>query len=98
MKRAIPEKSRDKRVLRHTVGILIGTYPCGNVTLFEELYGSESLSQVYAHVTDYISKLPEESRNNLKEFVYDDACHMAKFAANPVRADKNETTKKFKEM
>ena len=30
---------------RHLVGILAGTKPCGTVVLFEELYGSESLTQ-----------------------------------------------------
>ena len=91
-------KSRDKRVLRHTVGILIGSFPCGTVTLFDELYGSESLSQVYGIVIDYISKLPQESPDKLEEFVYDDACHMTKFAANPKRANHNDTTKKFDSM
>ena len=34
-------KSRDKRVKRHTVGLLIGASPCGVVRLMEELYGCE---------------------------------------------------------
>ena len=39
------EKTKDKRERRHTVGILVGTKPCGTVVLFEELFGSESLTQ-----------------------------------------------------
>jgi hypothetical protein len=31
--------------IRHTVGIMVGTKPCGTVVLFDELYGSESLTQ-----------------------------------------------------
>ena len=87
-------KSRDKRVLRHTVGILVGTYPCGNISLFDELYGSESLSQVYAILADYTANIPEEARNKLDEIVYDDACHLKKYAENPARANRNDTTRK----
>jgi hypothetical protein len=35
----------NRTVYRHLVGILTGTRPCGIVVLFEELYGSESLTQ-----------------------------------------------------
>ena len=88
-------KNRDKRVLRHTVGILVGAYPCGTITLFDELHGSESLSQVYGIVVDHISKIPKTSRERLDELVYDDACHLKKFAEDTKRADKNEFTKKL---
>lgn len=27
------------------MGILVGAYPCGVITIFEELYGSESLRE-----------------------------------------------------
>ena len=39
-------KSRDKRSRNHTVGLFAGLKPCGIVCLFDELYGSESISQV----------------------------------------------------
>ena len=39
-------KSRDKRVKRHTVGLFVVAYPCGVVVVCEELFGSESTSQV----------------------------------------------------
>jgi hypothetical protein len=50
-------KSRDKRVKRHTVGLLIGASPCGVVRLVEELYGCEAISQVYGIVMEHLGKL-----------------------------------------
>ena len=41
------KKTKDRRDRRHSCGILVGTKPCGTVVLFNELYGSESLTQVY---------------------------------------------------
>ena len=35
------------------VGILVGACPCGVITVFEEMYGSESLSKVCAIMIDY---------------------------------------------
>ena len=46
-------KSRDKRVKRHTVGLLVGASPCGVVRLVEELFGCEAISQVYGIVAEY---------------------------------------------
>jgi hypothetical protein len=57
------------------VGILVGAYPCGVITVFEVLYGSESLSQVYAIMIEYLSGLPPSVRENIIEICYDDACH-----------------------
>ena len=50
-------KSRDKIVKRHTLGIVIGASPCGIVRFCEELFGSESLSQVYGILIKYLSSL-----------------------------------------
>ena len=52
------KKTKDKREWRHTVGIMVGTKPCGTVVLFEELYGAESLTQVYGILVEYLSRLP----------------------------------------
>ena len=38
-------KSRDKRICRWNVGIFLGAFPCGIVPLWDELFGSESISQ-----------------------------------------------------
>ena len=85
-------KSRDKRICRWNVGIFLGTFPCGVVPLWDELFGSESTSQVYGVFIEYLSQLPEEEREKLKDLIYDDNCHMAKFALNNV---KNEVTNFF---
>ena len=91
-------KTKDKRDRRHTVGILVGTKPCGTVVLFNELYGSESVTQVYASVVDYIANLPEEQRP--KVINYDDACHLVKFAKNHYKKSsmQNENTKFMTEV
>ena len=87
------KKTKDKRERRHTVGIMVGTKPCGIVTLFDELYGSESLTQVYGMLVEHISRLPESARRNLKDILYDDACHLKKFSENEKRANKNDFTR-----
>ena len=78
------KKTRDKRERRHTVGIMVGTKPCGTVVLFEEIFGSESLTQVYGMLVEYLSRLTEEGRHSLKNILYDDACHLKKFAEKKV--------------
>ena len=60
-------------IFRHTVGIMVGTKPCGTVVLFDELFGSESLTQVYGMLVEYLSRLPELGRHSLKNILYDDA-------------------------
>ena len=75
------------------MGILVGAFPCGIITLFDELYGSESLTQVYAIVIEYLAELPTTTREKLIEILYDDACHLKKFSENEDRADINEITR-----
>ena len=82
-----------QRSRRHTVGILVGAFPCGIITLFDELYGSESLTQVYAILIEYLAELPKDIRDNIIEICYDDACHLKKFSENEDRASINEVTK-----
>ena len=60
-------KSRDKRVKQHTVGLLLGSAPCGIVRLLEELFGSEAISQVYGCVAEYLGKLPTKELEVLGE-------------------------------
>ena len=59
--------------------ILVGAFPCGLITVFDELYGSESLTQVYAIMIEYLSCLTSLTREKLVEICYDDACHFKKF-------------------
>ena len=39
-------KVRDKRDRRHSCGILVSSKPCGIVPHWDELFGSESITQV----------------------------------------------------
>jgi hypothetical protein len=64
------------RYCRVSAGIMIGCYPCGVVTLFGELFGSESISQVYGHVCEWYGEANPEA---LKYLLYDDACHLVSF-------------------
>ena len=84
-------KSRDKTCRRHTVGVFVGAYSCGTIVLFDELYGSESISQVYGILVEFLSRLDDIS--SLKEILYDDACHLKAFSEKDKKADQNEITK-----
>ena len=75
-------KSRDKRICRYIVGIFLGAFPCGIVPLWDELFGSESISQVYGVCIEFLETLPEEERKKITDLIYDDNCHLSKFASN----------------
>ena len=48
---------------------------------------------VYGALVEYVSYLSEEGRDSLKNLIYDDACHLKKFAENDVkRRNLNEYT------
>ena len=91
------KKTKDKRNRRHTVGILVGSKPCGTVVMFNELYGSESVTQVYANLVDHLDNLPDNEKP--KVINYDDACHLVKFAKNHFKkGNQNDTTKYLTEV
>ena len=46
------------------------------ICLFKELFGSESSSQVYAQITEWMSTLREENLRKIKWLLYDDMCHL----------------------
>ena len=54
--------------------------PCGVCVLWEELYGTENIKQVYGLITDWLSSLTDDSRKKLKYSLYDDMCHLSRFA------------------
>ena len=85
-------KSRDKRICRWNVGIFLGAYPCGIVPLWDELFGSESTSQVYGVFIEYLSQLPKEESKRLTDLIYDDNCHLARFANRKNLRTKNDIT------
>ena len=92
------KKTKDQRNRRHTVGLLVGSKPCGTVVLFNELYGSESVTQVYANLVDHIGNLPDSEKP--KVINYDDACHLVKYANNQYRkkGNQNDATKNMTEI
>ena len=72
-------KSRDKQAnRRHTVGLLIGALPCGTVTMWDELHGSEGIRQVHGLVCEHVASLSEG--NQLTHLGYDDQCHFCRHA------------------
>ena len=75
------------------MGILVGAFPYGVITVFDELYGSEILTQVYAMMIEYLSCLPTLIRQKLVEICYDDACHFKKYSENETRANFSDVTK-----
>ncbi|VDI47870.1 Hypothetical predicted protein [Mytilus galloprovincialis] len=66
-----------KRFHARTAGILVGGFPCGHVTMADEIFGTESLTQVTGHVSQNIENFP--CFPDINCLVYDDACHLKKF-------------------
>lgn len=89
------EKGNHKAKNHRTAGILAIAKPCSIVVDIKELFGSESKSQVYAHLHELIQKPAMETIDTI---CYDDACHLKKFALNPKRSDLTATSKKMSQM
>jgi hypothetical protein len=64
--------------------------------LFDELYGSESISQVYGILIDWYKNL--SNKDGIKEILYDDCCHLKRFSENPLRAQRSDVTKAFADI
>jgi hypothetical protein len=58
-------------------GVNIVTYPCGTILSVSELYGSESLSQVFLPIHELMSH--KTMQDNIKCFLHDNACHFKNF-------------------
>lgn len=69
--------------------------PCGIVINVNELFGSESKSQVYAHIHNLLEK-PQFDQTSV--ICYDDACHLKRFAQNPIRCSKTDIASRICEM
>ena len=63
--------------------------------LWDELFGSESTSQVYGVFIEYLSQLPVQERERLQDLIYDDNCHLARFALRKELKEKNKVTDFF---
>ena len=82
-------KHHGARYCQTSAGILIGAFPCGVIPLFAELFGVESISQVYGHVVDWLG---ESDPQHMQFLLYDDACHLGPFAMNPKRTSHSHAT------
>ena len=72
------------------MGLFVAVKPCGTVVLFDELYGSESISQVYGIMIDWLGNLSDMS--SIEIVLYNDNCHLGAYSENKERASKNEVT------
>ena len=89
------KKSHGARMCKTSAGIMVGAYPCGTVPLFDELYGVESISQVYGILTDWVG---ETRPKHLKYVLYDDACHLAPYGKQKSRASYSSATKALSDL
>ncbi|UJR18690.1 hypothetical protein I4U23_005597 [Adineta vaga] len=67
-----------KKILHRTSGIIAAVYNCGFICSVSELFGSESIKQVYNFLV-YMMKNCEHIPDVL---IYDDACHLKRFVQN----------------
>ena len=84
--------SKEKNLRKTKVaGVNILVFPCGYILGFDELFGSESLTQVLLP----LAKLMQQPRmlDDIKVFVHDNACRMAAFIKN--RSSDNEFMRKL---
>lgn len=89
------EKGKHKCKNHRTAGILAIAKPCSVVVDIKELYGSESKSQVYAHLHELLSK---DEMTAIDTIIYDDACHLKKYGCNPVRSQLTPTARRMHNM
>lgn len=47
-----------------------------SVTIFDELFRSEGVKQVYGIVTEWMADLDASERRKIKWILYDDMCHL----------------------
>jgi len=70
-------KENQKTQVYTSAGIFVIVFNCGIIASIESLFGAESLSQVYMHVTSLYEKHNDSLPCN---FGYDDGCHLRRFA------------------
>ena len=88
-------KEKDKRSRRHTVGLHIVAWPCGIIPDFSELFGSESITQVWALLCDFFGDMEPDKQKQLKAFVYDDMCHLKPFSEKDSQKSQSEIAEFF---
>ena len=80
-------KNKPSLFYRRSGGIFIASWPCGVVTLFAELYKTESTSQVHGILSDFLFR----NQVLLDWFLFDDACHLWPYTLK--QADYSKATK-----
>ncbi|XP_066932011.1 uncharacterized protein [Clytia hemisphaerica] len=78
-KKCHTEKTKHKVKNKKTSGVLAFTSPCGIIVNLKELYISESKLQVFGHLFEL---LDSELFKDIECIVYDDACHLKRYAMN----------------
>ncbi|CAF1599920.1 unnamed protein product [Rotaria magnacalcarata] len=68
-----------KRILHHTSGIIAAVYNCGFICSLYELFGCESITQIY----NFLLYMYKHIENYTDIIIYDDACHLKLFINNP---------------
>jgi hypothetical protein len=67
-----------KRILHRTSGIVAAAYNCGFVCSIYELFGCESITQIY----NFLLYMYQNIENFPDILIYDDACHLKLFIDN----------------
>ena len=73
-----------------------GRPPCGTVIFFDEIFGCESKSQVYAIVLEWLATIAKDKRPST--IMYDDACHLVHIIKKIAQVYPNEYTSHFASM
>ena len=53
---------------------------------------------MYGVFIEYLEQLEESDRQNLTDLIYDDNCHLSRFASNKKRATRNVVTQLFADI
>ena len=73
--------SKEKNVQRQKIaGVNIVSFPCGTIVDVQELYGSESLTQVLLPLHT-LMKIPS-IKNDVRVLIHDNACRFSAFVQN----------------
>lgn len=68
-----------------SAGLLAGIWPCGIITILDELFKTESKAQVYGCLHGFVH-CNRENTADIATLCYDDGCHLRKYSRNPLRA------------
>lgn len=83
-------KESQERQVTTNAGVFAVILNCGIIVSLFCLHGSESLSQIYVHITEMYAR---HGKDLPSDFGYDDGCHLRRFAE--LRKDKNPRARSF---